>query len=144
MKQNLKFIEIENDVVTICDVLFEPYHVQHLKSFLEHNEITCGKTQKQLTDDFNHQKFNSIQSLKEHLGLSDEIINVDTFIEKPSSEFNTEEYEKLQEEVSELKYTEFEVSATVKQTQENNLQKLKEAYDHYRLYKERMYDIYND
>lgn len=82
MKQNLKFIEIENDVVTICDVLFEPYHVQHLKSFLEHNEITCGKTQKQLTDDFNHQKFNSIQSLKEHLGLSDEIINVDNFIAK--------------------------------------------------------------
>lgn len=82
MKQNLKFIEIENDVVTICDVLFEPYHVQHLKSFLEHNEITCGKTQKQLTDDFNHQKFNSIQSLKEYLGLSDEIINVDNFIEK--------------------------------------------------------------
>ena len=51
---------------------------------------------------------------------------------------------KIQEEVSELKYTEFEVSATVKQTQENSLQKLKEAYDHYRLYKERMYDIYND
>ena len=69
---------------------------------------------------------------------------IDTFIEKPSSEFNTEEYDKLQEEVSELKYTEFEVSASVKQTQENNLQKLKEAYDHYRLYKERMYDIYND
>ena len=69
---------------------------------------------------------------------------IDTFIEKPSSEFNTEEYEKLQEEVSELKYTEFEVSTTVKQTQENSLQKLKEAYDHYRLYKERMYDIYND
>lgn len=82
MKQNLKFIEIDNDVVTIGDVIFEPYHVQHLKSFLEHNAITCGKTQNELTNDFNHQKFNSIQSLKEHLGLSDEIINVDNFIGK--------------------------------------------------------------
>ena len=76
MKQNLKFIEIENDVVTISDVMFELYHVQHLKSF------TCGKTQNELTNDFNNQKFNSIQSLKEHLRLSDEIINVDNFIEK--------------------------------------------------------------
>jgi hypothetical protein len=60
MKQNLKFIEIENDVVTISDVMFELYHVQHLKSFLEHNAITCGKTQNELTNDFNNQKFNSI------------------------------------------------------------------------------------
>lgn len=82
MKQNLKFIEIENDVVTISDVMFELYHVQHLKSFLEHNAITCGKTQNELTNDFNNQKFNSIQSLKEHLRLSDEIINVDNFVSK--------------------------------------------------------------
>ena len=45
MKENLKFIEIENNVVTICDVMFEPYHVQHLKSFLEHYAIQCAKTQ---------------------------------------------------------------------------------------------------
>ena len=82
MKQNLKFIEIDNDVVKICDVMFDPYHVQHLKSFLEHYAIKCAKTQNQLTDDFNHQKFNSIQTLKEYLGFNDEIINVDNFVSK--------------------------------------------------------------
>lgn len=82
MKQNLKFIEIENDVVTIDDVIFDPYHVQYLKKFFEHYSVNCSATQNQLTDDFNHQKFNSIKSLKAHLGLVDEVINVDNFVSK--------------------------------------------------------------
>lgn len=82
MTQNLKFIEIKNDEMTICDVMFHPYHIQYLKSFLEHYSIKCSKTQSQLTDDFNHHKFNSVQSFKEYLGFGDEIMNVDNFVSK--------------------------------------------------------------
>ena len=82
MTQNLKFIEVKNDAMNICDVIFHPYHIQYLKSFLEYYAIKCSKTQSQLTDDFNYQRFNSVQSLKEYLGFGDEMFNVDNFISK--------------------------------------------------------------
>lgn len=36
----------------------------------------------QLIDDFNNHKFNSVQSLKEYIGLDDEIINLNNFVSK--------------------------------------------------------------
>lgn len=80
MAQNIQFVN--NDDFTIIDIGFSLYHVEHLKDFLEYNSIPIVKTQMQLIDDFNNYKFNSIQSLKEYLGLDDAIINLDNFISK--------------------------------------------------------------
>ena len=80
MSQNIQFVN--NDDFKIIDIGFSSYHVEHLKDFLEYNSIPIVKTQMQLIDDFNNHKFNSIQSLKEYLGLDDEIINLDNFVSK--------------------------------------------------------------
>ena len=80
MSQNIQFVN--NDDFKIIDIGFSSYHVEHLKDFLEYNSIPIVKTQMQLIDDFNHHKFNSVQSLKEYLGFGDEVINVDNFISK--------------------------------------------------------------
>lgn len=80
MSQNIQFVN--NDDFKIIDIGFSSYHVEHLKDFLEYNSIPIVKTQMQLIDDFNHQKFNSVQSLKEYIGLDDEIINLNNFVSK--------------------------------------------------------------
>ena len=81
MSQNIiQFVE--NDSFIIVDIGFSSYHVEHLKDFLEYNSISIVKTQMQLIDDFNHQKFNSVQSLKEYIRLDDEIIHLDNFVSK--------------------------------------------------------------
>ena len=62
MSQNIQFVN--NDDFKIIDIGFSSYHVEHLKDFLEYNSISIVKTQMQLIDDYNNQKFNSLQSLK--------------------------------------------------------------------------------